>query len=210
MTEALQENPQEAAEEKSAHIEHEAESLIFGFWIFLMSDMVLFAVMFATYAAMSVQGVADGPAPSELFELATPFVETMLLLASSFTFGLASLALKYSRGRPELLGWLAVTGILGLAFVGLELYDFYVYAVEHNATPQDSGFLSAFYLLVGTHGVHVSGGLIWMIILMIQIARLGITQHVRLGVMRLALFWHMLDVVWIGIFSFVFLTGAVS
>lgn len=190
---------------------HEAaEEVLFGFWIFLMSDLVLFAVLFATYAAMSVQGIADGPRPAEVFDLTAAFVETLLLLLSSFAFGFAILAMKYREDRRGVLLWLLLTGVLGAAFVAMELHDYYVMITQHAAPPQASGFLSAYYLLTGTHALHVSSGLVWMAIMAIQIAVLGFTTQVKLRLMRLALFWHMLDVVWIGIFTFVYLYGVAS
>ncbi|MCJ8144969.1 cytochrome c oxidase subunit 3 [Ancylobacter sp. A5.8] len=190
---------------------HEAaEEVVFGFWIFLMSDLVLFAVLFATYAAMSVQGIAGGPAPAEVFDLTAAFVETLLLLLSSFAFGFAMLAMKYRENARSVLAWLLATGVLGAAFVGMELHDYYVMITAHGAPPQASGFLSAYYLLTGTHALHVSSGLVWMVIMAVQIAVFGLNTAVKLRLMRLALFWHMLDVVWIGIFTFVYLFGVVS
>ncbi len=184
-----------------------AESLIFGFWIFLMTDLVIFALLFATYAAMSLHGVAEGPTPAQLFALKMPFIETLILLLSSFTFGMASLALKYSENRAALVAWLVATGVLGAIFVAMEISDFSSYITEDHAPPQRSGFLSAYYLLVGTHGIHVASGLIWMLVLLVQIAILGLIPDVKLRILRLALFWHMLDIVWVGIFTFVYLFG---
>lgn len=187
---------------------HEAAaSLLFGFWIFLMTDLVVFALLFATYAVMSTTGVASGPGPAELFSLKNPFIETMLLLSSSFTFGMASLELKYSENRLGLVSWLVVTALLGAVFVAMEISDFHTYVLEDHAPPQRSGFLSSFYLLVGTHGVHVLSGLVWMLVLLVQIGILGLVRDVKLRVMRLALFWHMLDIVWVCIFTFVYLFG---
>ncbi len=194
--------------EQDAQAEHGAQTLIFGFWIFLMADLVVFALLFATYAAMSVHGVADGPAPAELFSLKMPFIETLVLLLSSFTFGMASLALKYSAKRSSLAAWLLVTGVLGAVFVAMEISDFATYISEDQAPPQRSGFLSAYYLLVGTHGVHVVSGLAWLLVLLVQLAVLGRVREVKLRLLRLALFWHMLDVVWVCIFTFVYLFGA--
>lgn len=187
-----------------------AEEVIFGFWIFLMTDLVLFALLFATYATMSEHGVAAGPAPHAIFRLSSALIETMLLLASSFTFGLASLALKYRKDRVWLAVWLGVTFLLGLGFVLHETHELYTLATSDDAAPQRSGFLSAFYLLVSTHGLHVTAGLVWILHSLIQVASLGLIQDVKLRIMRLALFWHMLDVVWIGIFTFVFLFGVAS
>ena len=184
----------------------EAEPVIFGFWVFLMADLVLFALLFATYASMSVQGQAGGPAPADVFELSSAFIETMLLLASSITFGMASLALKYRADGPHLVFWLLLTFVLGAGFIGMELHDFWGMAAQ-GAVPQRSGFLSSFFLLVGTHGLHVTAGLIWMIVLLVQLRVLGRTTSVKLRIMRLALFWHMLDIVWVCIFTFVYLLG---
>jgi cytochrome o ubiquinol oxidase subunit 3 len=184
----------------------EAEPVIFGFWVFLMADLVLFALLFATYASMSVQGQAGGPAPADVFDLSSAFIETMLLLASSITFGMASLALKYRADGPHLVFWLLLTFVLGAGFIGMELHDFWGMAGQ-GAVPQRSGFLSSFFLLVGTHGLHVTAGLIWMIVLLVQLRVLGRTTSVKLRIMRLALFWHMLDIVWVCIFTFVYLFG---
>jgi len=186
---------------------HEAaETLLFGFWVFLMSDLVLFALLFADYAAQSQHGVAGGPTPGDILDLKNPFIETMLLLASSFTFGLAALAMKYRQDRTRLVFWLVVTFALGAGFVGLEVYDF-TDMISKGHGPQTSGFLSAFFLLVGTHGIHVSSGLIWLLVLLVQVFVFGLNRNVKTRLMRLAIFWHMLDVVWIGIFTFVYLFG---
>lgn len=183
-----------------------AESLLFGFWIFLMSDLVLFALLFATYAATSQHGIAGGPTPASLFELKNPFIETLLLLTSSFTFGLAVLALKYRQDRARLVLWLIVTFLLGAGFVGMEVYDFLKMANEHH-TPQDSAYLSTFFSLVGTHGLHVTAGLVWILVMLVQIFVFGLIGDVKTRLMRLAIFWHMLDIVWICIFTFVYLFG---
>jgi cytochrome o ubiquinol oxidase subunit 3 len=195
-------------ESKDDYSHDEAEPVIFGFWVFLMADLVLFALLFATYASMSIQGQAGGPAPRDVFELSSAFIETMLLLASSFTFGMASLALKYRADGPHLVFWLLLTFLLGAGFIGMELRDFWSMAAQ-GAVPQRSGFLSAFFLLVATHGIHVTAGLLWMLVLLVQLRVFGRTAPVKLRIMRLALFWHMLDIVWICIFSFVYLYGVV-
>ncbi len=188
-----------------------AEEVVFGFWVFLMSDLVLFSVLFATYAAMSVQGIALGPSPAEVFELGSAFAETVVLLLSSFTFGLAMLEMKYRpQNRGRLLAWLAATGLLGALFVGLELRDYAQMIAVHGATPQVSGFLSSYYLLTGTHALHVSLGIVWLIVMAVQIATVGLNTGVKLRLMRLALFWHMLDIVWVGIFTFVYLFGVAA
>ena len=176
----------------------------FGFWLYLMSDAIIFALLFATYAVM-VGNTAGGPSGKELFSLTNAFFETMLLLFSSITFGLASLALA-AKKRSEVLAWLLVTFILGLGFVGLEIREF-AGLVAVDAGPDRSGFLSAFFTLVGTHGLHVSFGLTFVLIMMIQIALRGLTPHAASRLFRLGLFWHFLDIVWISIFSVVYLPG---
>ena len=180
------------------------EQRAFGFWLYLMSDAIIFALLFSTYAVM-VGNTDGGPAGKALFSLPNAFAETMLLLFSSITFGFATLAMR--AGNPAgILTWLLVTGVLGLSFVGLELREFYG-LVQRGAGPDRSGFLSAFFTLVGTHGVHVSVGLIWILVMASQIVVRGLSAPVvsRLG--RLAMFWHFLDIVWIGIFSVVYLPG---
>lgn len=188
---------------------HEAaESLLFGFWIFLMSDLVLFALLFATYASSSQHGTAGGPTPHSLLELKNPFIETVCLLVSSFTFGLAALSLKYSQKRLRLALWLGITFVLGAAFIGFETSDFIKYVTEGHG-PECSGFLSAFFALVGTHGIHVTSGLIWILVMLVQIFVFGLDLTIKTRLLRLAIFWHMLDVVWVGIFTFVYLYGVV-
>lgn len=182
-----------------------AEPMIFGFWLFLMSDAILFGMVFATYVS-SVNATAGGPGPHALYDIRSVFIETLLLLSSSFTFGMASLALKYRHGKPRLIAWLAVTLVLGMAFLGLEAHDF-ITMFAKGGGPDRSGFLSGFFDLVPLHGLHVLGGCIWLICLVGQIARFGIDRQVKLGIMRLALFWHFLDIVWIAIFSVVYLGG---
>ncbi|WP_277811161.1 cytochrome c oxidase subunit 3 [Chromohalobacter canadensis] len=183
------------------------ESLVFGFWVFMMSDLIIFALLFATYVVM-LGGTAGGPGPHELYEMKSAFLETMLLLASSFTFGMASLALKYDRTKGQLLGWLVITLLLGLAFIGLELRDFHLMASK-DGVPSRSGFLSAFYALVSLHGLHVTGACLWMLVLFGQMAVHGLDTGVKTGLLRLGILWHFLDIVWIGIFSVVYLGGLV-
>ncbi|MBT0670593.1 cytochrome c oxidase subunit 3 [Novosphingobium profundi] len=186
-----------------------AEPVIFGFWIFLMSDLVLFALLMATYASMSLHGIAGGPTPRQAGDLASAGVETALLLASSFTFSLTSLALKYRDDRRALVGWMALTGLLGLGFLGCEAKDF-ASLIGKGWAPELSGFLSAHFTLLGTHFLHVACGLAWMAVMFVQIAVRGLDQAVATRIMRLALFWHLLDVVWIGIVTLVFLQGSLS
>ncbi|QIG80227.1 cytochrome c oxidase subunit 3 [Stakelama tenebrarum] len=185
----------------------EAGPVMFGFWVFLMSDLVLFALLLATYSAMSLHGIAGGPTPKDVTDLKSAGIETALLLASSFTFGMASLAQKYRDDRAPMVAWMVATALLGIAFLGFEARDF-VKLAEEGHMPQRSGFLSAHFTLLGCHGLHVSAGLVWMAVLFVQMRVPGLERLVRLRIMRLALFWHMLDVVWIAILTFVFLYGA--
>jgi cytochrome o ubiquinol oxidase subunit III len=184
---------------------HVAETIVFGFWTFLMSDAILFGMVIATYVT-SVHATAGGPGPHDLYNIKSVFIETLLLLASSFTFGMASLAMKYKHGTPRLLGWLALTLLLGMGFLGFETHDF-LKMIAQGGVPSRSGFLSAFFDLVPLHGLHVTCGCIWLICLVGQIARYGLDTRAKLGILRLALFWHFLDIVWIAIFSVVYLAG---
>jgi cytochrome o ubiquinol oxidase subunit 3 len=177
-----------------------------GFWLYLMSDAVIFSLLFATYAVMS-DAIAGGPTSADLFDLRVAFVETMVLLASTFTFGLASLAAA-GRDRRSVILWLAITSALGVTFVAMELSEF-ANLVRVGAGPERSGFLSAFFVLVGTHGLHVSAGLIWVAVMIAQIRFKGLVRPVRSRLERLGMFWHFLDLIWVGIFSFVYLPGVV-
>ncbi len=181
------------------------QTTMFGFWVFLMSDAILFGMVFATYLT-SLDGTAGGPGPKDLYDLTSAFIETMLLLASSFTFGMASLALKYKHSTPRLIGWLIVTLLLGAAFLGFETRDFLAMAAK-GGVPTRSGFLSAFFDLVPLHGLHVIGAAVWLVCLLGQIARYGVDTKTKLGIMRLALFWHFLDIIWVAIFTVVYLGG---
>ena len=180
------------------------EQRAFGFWLYLMSDAIIFSLLFATYAVMA-RNNAGGPTANTLFSLPNAFTETMLLLFSSITFGLATLAMK-SGAKERMLAWLLVTFLLGLGFVGLEIREFHG-MVRAGAGPDRSGFLSAFFTLVGTHGLHVTFGLIWILIMTSQVIIKGLTIPVASRFLRLGLFWHFLDIIWIGIFSIVYLPG---
>jgi cytochrome o ubiquinol oxidase subunit III len=190
-----------------AHPETEGSSgeLLFGFWVFLMSDAIVFGLLFATYAVM-LHARAGGPGPARLYDIRSAFIETLALLSSSFTYGMASLSLKYGRRRGPLLLWLAVTMCLGGLFLRLEAQDF-LSMLHQGAGPGRSGYLSAFFALVPLHGLHVTGGIVWMAALIGQIGRYGVDRDVKLGLLRLGLFWHFLDIVWVVIFSFVYLGG---
>jgi cytochrome o ubiquinol oxidase subunit III len=181
-----------------------ADEKAFGFWLYLMSDAMIFALLFATYVVM-ISGTADGPSGKELFSLPRAFAETMLLLVSSMTFGFANLAAP-AQQRGAVRGWLLVTLVFGLGFVALELQEFSG-MIAAGAGPERSGFLSAFFTLVGTHGLHVSFGMICILVMIGQVAIKGLTAPVASRLFRLGLFWHFLDIVWIGIFSVVYLPG---
>ncbi len=186
--------------------DHEgAEEAVFGFWVFLMSDLILFALLFATYITM-LGGEAGGPGPKDLFDIKSAAVETTLLLLSSFTFGMASLALKHSHRRVVLLLWLAATLALGVTFLGFETHDF-ITAIAKGGGPGRSGFTSAYFALVGTHGLHVTFGSIWIVVMILQVLVFGPDRLGKTRLLRLGLFWHFLDIVWVGIFSVVYLLG---
>jgi cytochrome o ubiquinol oxidase subunit III len=182
-----------------------AEVLVFGFWVFMMSDLIVFGLLFATYVTMT-GATAGGPSPKDLFDIKSAFIETLVLLISSFTFGMASLALKYSHNRFRLLFWLTVTLALGAVFLAFELHDFMT-MFDKGGVPSRSGFLSAFFALVPLHGLHVTAASIWIVVMMIQIAIFGLDTPVKTGLLRLGLLWHFLDIIWVGIFSVVYLGG---
>jgi cytochrome o ubiquinol oxidase subunit III len=186
------------------HEHPEGASTMLGFWIYLMSDCLIFAVLFATYGVLG-GNYAAGPAPKDLFELPLVALNTSMLLMSSITYGFAMLTMDKGQVRATQI-WLAVTGLFGLAFIGIELYEF-AHLIHDGATPQRSAFLSSFFTLVGTHGLHVTCGLIWLVTLMIQVSQRGLIEANRRRLMCLSLFWHFLDVVWIGVFTFVYLMG---
>lgn len=182
-----------------------AEGMVFGFWVFLMSDLIIFGLMFATYVTM-LPATAGGPGPKELFSLGSAFAQTIILLASSFTFGMVSLAMKYRARTTRLYVWMAVTFALGVAFLALELHDF-AGMIGQGAGPARSGYLSAFFGLVPLHGLHVFAGLVWMAVMAAQVKVLGPVHQVKTRLLRLGLFWHFLDIIWVGIFSIVYLGG---
>ena len=183
---------------------HAEGGTMLGFWIYLMSDCLIFAVLFAVYAVLG-HNYAAGPGPATLFELPVVAVNTSMLLLSSITYGFAMLAMEKYQKRAVLI-WLAVTGLFGAAFVGLELNEF-AHLIAEGAGPSRSAFLSAFFTLVGTHGLHVTVGLIWLITLMVQVQLRGLGPENQRRLMCLSMFWHFLDVIWIGVFSFVYLVS---
>ncbi|WP_267389116.1 cytochrome o ubiquinol oxidase subunit III [Sphingomonas sp. GC_Shp_3] len=186
------------------HEHPEGYSTMLGFWMYLMSDCLIFAMLFATYGVLG-HSYAGGPGPRQLFELPLVALNTAMLLFSSITYGFAMLAMNQNKvGQTQL--WLFVTALFGAAFLTIELTEF-ASLIHEGATPQRSAFLSSFFTLVGTHGLHVTFGLVWLFTLMVQIGRKGLIQANRRRLMCLSLFWHFLDVIWIGVFTFVYLMG---
>ncbi|HRE35280.1 cytochrome o ubiquinol oxidase subunit III [Sphingopyxis terrae] len=190
--------------ELDEHPHPEGHSTMLGFWIYLMSDCLIFAILFACYAVLG-GNYAAGPAPKDLFDLKLIALNTAMLLFSSITYGFAVLQMQQGKVKGTQL-WLAITGLFGLAFLSIELYEFH-HLIELGATPQRSAFLSAFFTLVGTHGLHVTFGIIWLVTLMIQLGKHGLIAANKRRVMCLSMFWHFLDVVWIGVFTIVYLMG---
>ncbi|WP_288987992.1 cytochrome o ubiquinol oxidase subunit III [uncultured Sphingopyxis sp.] len=190
--------------ELDEHPHPEGHSTMLGFWIYLMSDCLIFAILFACYAVLG-GNYAAGPAPKDLFDLKLIALNTAMLLLSSITYGFAVLQTQQGKVKGTQL-WLAITGLFGLAFLSIELYEFH-HLIELGATPQRSAFLSAFFTLVGTHGLHVTFGIIWLVTLMIQLGKHGLIAANKRRVMCLSMFWHFLDVVWIGVFTIVYLMG---
>jgi cytochrome o ubiquinol oxidase subunit 3 len=176
----------------------------YGFWIFLLSDIVMFSALFAGYAVL-VRATAGGPAGAGLFNQATVAIETACLLASSYTCGLMSMAIGARRRVATYLA-AAVTFALGAAFLALEINEFAT-MIAHGAAPQRSAFLSAFFALVGCHGLHVTIGLIWLTVMMAQVATQGFRPTVERRLLCFSLFWHALDIIWVGLFTVVYLMG---
>ncbi|TGA97960.1 cytochrome aa3 quinol oxidase subunit III [Sporolactobacillus shoreae] len=183
----------------------EGDLRIVGFWMFLAAELVLFGTLFGTYLVLKSH-TGGGPTAQDLFKIGPVMAETLVLLVSSFTCGLSTLELR-RHNKKGLITWLAVTIILGLVFVGLEANEFYTYVTHEGATLQTSAFLSGFFILLGTHGCHVSLGIVWIAGILIQLARRGITPVTARKAFIVGLYWHFLDVVWIFIFTAVYLTG---
>ena len=198
------ENPTFYLVEEEDHHHASDGGTMLGFWIYLMSDALIFATLFATYGVLSTS-YAGGPAPRQIFELPLVAVNTALLLFSSITFGMGMIDMEAGRTRAVQL-WLGVTALFGLGFLSIELYEFAT-LIHEGATPQTSAFLSAFFTLVGTHGLHVAIGLIWIAVMLVQVGQRGLCADNKRRLMCLGMFWHLLDVVWIGVFTFVYLLG---
>ena len=202
MTGAL--SPDEVTARYLVREHHPENGTLLGFWIYLMSDCLIFASLFATYAVLG-RNYAGGPTGAELFDLTLIAINTGFLLLSSITFGFAMISAQAKKVGAT-MGWMAITGLLGLAFLSLELYEFF-HLVHEGAGPQRSGFLTAFFSLVGTHGLHVLFGFVWLVTLIVQLKKHGLTGENFRRLQCLSLFWHFLDVVWIFVFTFVYLMG---
>ena len=176
----------------------------YGFWIFLLSDIIMFAALFASYAVL-VRSTAGGPGGAQLFNQVTVAIETVCLLVSSYTCGLMSLAINSRYRLGTYLGAI-LTFALGAAFLTLEIREF-ADMIARGATPERSAFLSAFFTLVGCHGLHVTLGLIWLVVMMVQVAVMGFVPAVERRLLCFSLFWHALDIVWVGLFTVVYLMG---
>jgi len=195
-----------AGHDVAGHHEYhdDGSKTLLGFWIYLMSDCLIFSGLFATFAVMA-HAYAGGPTGKEIFDLKYVLGETMLLLVSSFTFGMAMLNMHAGR-RNKVLVWLAITFLFGAAFVGMEIHEFAA-LIHEGAGPDRSAFLSAYFTLVGTHGLHVTCGLIWIVVMLDMVRRHGLDAAVKRRLSCLSLFWHFLDVIWICVFTFVYLHG---
>lgn len=183
-----------------------ASKTLFGFWIYLMTDCILFASLFATFTVLR-NNTFGGLSGHELFSLPFVLTETLILLTSSFTAGLATLSAN-RRNQNQVLGWFGITFLLGLAFLALEINEFANLTHEGNSWRR-SGFLSAFFTLVGTHGAHITVGLLWMAVMMAKIYHRGLGIATVKRLTMLSLFWHFLDIIWIFIFTIVYLMGAI-
>ena len=183
---------------------HPANGTMLGFWLYLMSDCLLFAMLFAAYGVLG-RSYAAGPSGADLFDLKLVAINTAFLLLSSITYGFSMLAM-YEKKLGKTMLWLGITGLFGLAFLALEIYEFY-HLIHQGAGPQRSAFLTSFFALVGTHGLHVTFGIIWLVVLMFQLKKHGLIHENMRRMNCLSMFWHFLDVVWIGVFTFVYLMG---
>jgi cytochrome o ubiquinol oxidase subunit III len=189
--------------------QHEAEAddrVMFGFWVYLMTDLLMFAVLFAVYAVLHGKTLG-GESGRELFSLPLALHETLILLTSSFTCGIGMIAARRRR-KAQTLIWFGITFILGLAFLSLELKEFAEF-IHEGHTLRSNAFLSSFFVLVGTHGLHITSGLLWMAITLAFVIKRGLNSHIVRKLALLSLFWHFLDIVWIFIFTVVYLRAFV-
>lgn len=196
--------------ENKPHLESHEEAandrVMFGFWVYLMTDLLMFAVLFAVYAVLH-GNTMGGPNGRDLFSLPLVMAETLILLTSSFTVGIGLLAAR-AGNKNRVLGWFGITFILGLMFLGLELWEFTEF-IHEGHTISTNAFFSSFFALVGTHGLHITSGLLWMIVTLIYVTKRGLTGHTVRKLTLLSLFWHFLDIVWIFIFTIVYLRAFV-
>ncbi len=190
----------------TAHHEDTNSIDVFGFWLYILTDCILFGALFATYVVMDLPG-AFGPALKEFLSLPYVFVETMFLLLSNFSFGLSMIAM-YKNKHKTMNIWLAITFILGLAFVIMEVWEF-IHLCHEGFCYQTSGLGAAFFTLVGTHGLHVSFGLLWILVMFIQVYKLKVNTNIERRMTMLGVFWNFLDIIWIFVFTTVYLVGAI-
>lgn len=179
---------------------------IFGFWLYIMSDCILFASLFATYAVLC-HNTADAAAGRDIFILSFVFIETCFLLLSSLTYGICIIYAKKLHLTQTIL-WMSITFLLGLLFINIEYYEFY-HLIKNGNGPNISAFLSSFFVLVGTHGLHVVAGLIWIVVMIMHIFSRGLTHINQIRLECLGLFWHFLDIIWICVFTEVYLIGMI-
>ena len=186
-------------------VDHQAEAddrTMFGFWIYLMTDLLMFAVLFAVFAVLR-NSTDGGPGAAELLNPDLALVETLLLLTSSFTVGIGMIVARQGK-KAQALVWFGATFLLGAAFLGIELFEFYE-LIHEGHTMQSNAFLSAFFVLLSTHGLHIASGLLWLAIILVFVAKRGLTHSNVRKLALLSLFWHFLDIVWIFIFTVVYL-----
>jgi cytochrome o ubiquinol oxidase subunit III len=191
------------------HEAHEAEAtdrVMFGFWVYLMTDLLMFAVLFAVYAVLH-GNTAGGPTDREIFSLPLALAETLILLTSSFTCGIGMIAARRAK-KSQVLLWFGITFLLGLAFLSLELMEFAEF-IHEGLTMQSNAFMSSFFLLVGTHGLHITSGLLWLGLILVFVVKRGLNSHLVRKLALLSLFWHFLDIVWIFIFTIVYMRAFV-
>lgn len=184
---------------------HEADAddrVMFGFWVYLMTDLLMFAVLFAVYAVLH-NSTFGGETGRELFKLPLALTETIILLTSSFTCGLGMIAARQAEKR-QIIFWFIITFVLGLAFLSIELHEFAAF-IHEGQTLHSNAFLSSYFILVGTHGLHITSGLLWMATTLVFIVKRGLNTHLIRKLALLSLFWHFLDIVWIFIFTVVYL-----
>jgi len=191
---------------KTSHEEAANDRVMFGFWVYLMTDLLMFAVLFAVYAVLH-SNTLDGPTGRDIFSLPLVLAETLILLTSSFTCGIGMIAAR-AGSKKQVLSWFGITFLLGLSFLGLELHEFSE-LIHEGHTISTNAFFSSFFTLVGTHGLHIFSGLLWMAIILIYVSKRGLTSHMVRKLNLLSLFWHFLDIVWIFIFTVVYLRAFV-